>query len=108
MGDEKTMPDSDLTKATVQKILIWVLTAGLAGSLGWIMKLERHMTQVVADIEDIEDDVQDLESDIAEAKALSQKINDNRLDLTTVQGIVQNINDKVDDIKRALERIGPR
>ena len=44
----------------------------------------------------------------AEAKALSQKINDNRLDLTTVQGIVQNINDKVDDIKRALERIGPR
>ena len=46
--------------------------------------------------------------DVAAALAISQKVQDNRLDLTSVQGLVQSINDKVDDIKRALERLSNR
>lgn len=93
-------------KIPLQKVLLSVLTAAVIGSFGWILKIESHMTRVTADIEDIEDDIKDIEKDVAEAMAISHKVQDNRLDLTSVQGLVQSINDKVDDIKRALERLG--
>lgn len=93
---------------SIQKIFMTVLTAAVIASFGWIIKIETHMTRVKADIEDIEDDIKDVEADVAAALAISQKVQDNRLDLTSVQGLVQSINDKVDDIKRALERLGNR
>jgi hypothetical protein len=87
----------------MMKIITGLLAAALTASFGWIIKIESHMTQVRADIEDLEDDVEDLESGIAEANLHNFN---NRMDLTTVQGIVKSIDDKLDDVKRAIERMG--
>jgi hypothetical protein len=94
VSDEKK---DKFATSLVEKVLI----AALLGSFGWIIKIESHMTRVDADIEDIEDEVADLE-------AIAKEVRGNRIDLTTVQGIVRSIEDKVDDVKRALERLGPR
>jgi uncharacterized membrane protein YjjP (DUF1212 family) len=101
------MPDGTVN-IPVQKIILSIITAALIGAFGWIIKIESHMTRVVADIEDIEDDLSRVERDVAEAQAISRDVQSNRLDLTEVQGLVKGINDKVDDIKRALERLGTR
>jgi len=87
----------------MMKIITGLLAAALTASFGWIIKIESHMTQVRADIEDLEDDVDDLEAGIAEANLHNFN---NRMDLTTVQGIVKSIDDKLDDVKRAIERMG--
>ena len=87
----------------MMKIITGLLAAALMASFGWIIKIESHMTQVRADIEDLEDDVDDLEAGIAEANLHNFN---NRMDLTTVQGIVKSIDDKLDDVKRAIERMG--
>lgn len=87
----------------MMKVITGVLAAALTGSFAWIIKIESHMTQVRADIEDIEDDIGDLKKDVSTA---AQNYFNNRMDLTTVQGIVTSIDDKLDDVKRALERMG--
>ena len=87
----------------MMKIITGLLAAALTASFGWIIKIESHMTQVRADIEDLEDDVDDLEAGIAEANLHNFN---NRMDLMTVQGIVKSIDDKLDDVKRAIERMG--
>jgi len=103
MPDDK---EAGVVKIPLQKVLLSVITTALVGAFGWIIKIESHMTQVKSDIEDIEEDFARVERDLAEAEAISRDVQSNRLDLTEVQGLVKGINDKVDDIKRALERIG--
>lgn len=87
----------------MMKVITGLLAGALTASFAWIIKIESHMTQVRADIEDIEDDVSDLEKGVADA---NKNHFNNRMDLTTVQGIVKSIDDKLDDVKRAIERMG--
>jgi galactitol-specific phosphotransferase system IIB component len=92
----------------IQKVITGLLGTALAGSFAWILKIETSLTQLRADVEDVQDDIEDVEKDLTEAKAIAREVQTNRIDLTTVQGIVNSINQKMDDVKRALERLEDR
>lgn len=97
------MTDSK-TKLDIWKIITGLLTTAVIGGFGWIIKVEVKLSQAVSDVEDLEDDIKDLEKDLADAKSIADEVRDNKIDLTAVQGIVKSIEGKVDDIKRAIER----
>ena len=99
------MPEEKQISPMMMKVVTGLFATAITASFGWIIKIESHMTQVKADIEDIEDDLADLEKDVADAR--EGNLN-NKIDLTTVQGIVKSIEGKVDDIRRSLERIASR
>lgn len=95
-------------KIDIWKVLTTLATTGLAFAFGWIIKVEVNMTQLRSELSQVNSDISDVENDIADIErdfsALLIRQQKDEVAAAKMQADVRAILDKVEDIKKALDK----